>query len=79
MRSEPGGARRYERHLLASLKRKMAGRLAREALPLALGPRELASLDSLRAYDDAVTAPCTASTGPRTTIGVPPPVRYSLM
>lgn len=52
-----GFARLYERHLLASLKRKMAARLARETLPLALGPRELAALTSLRAYDDAVTAP----------------------
>ncbi|SFT93087.1 hydrolase [Halomonas saccharevitans] len=52
-----GVARLYERHLLASLKQKMAGRLARGELPLALGPRELASLASLRAYDDAVTAP----------------------
>ncbi|MDT8878166.1 hydrolase [Halomonas saccharevitans] len=52
-----GFARLYERHLLASLKQKMAGRLARGELPLALGPRELASLDSLRGYDDAVTAP----------------------
>ncbi|MFG6160451.1 hydrolase [Halomonas sp. 1390] len=52
-----GFARRYERHLLASLKRKMARRLTREPLPLTIGPGELAALDSLRAYDDAVTAP----------------------
>ena len=52
-----GFARLYERHLLASLKRKMAGRLARGELPLAIGPGELAGLESLRAYDDAVTAP----------------------
>ncbi|QFU01669.1 putative hydrolase [Halomonas sp. THAF5a] len=73
-----GFARLYERHLLASLKRKMAARLARESLPLALGPRELAGLTSLRAYDDAVTAPLhgfdgaadyyrRASAGPRLT------------
>lgn len=52
-----GFSRLYERHLLASLKRKMAARLTHETLPLALGPRELAALTSLRAYDDAVTAP----------------------
>ncbi|WP_108444278.1 hydrolase [Halomonas denitrificans] len=52
-----GFSRLYERHLLASLKRKMAERLARERLPLAIGPGELAALESLRAYDDAVTAP----------------------
>ncbi|APE32250.1 alpha/beta hydrolase [Halomonas aestuarii] len=52
-----GFARVYERHLLGSLKRKMAPRLARDELPLAIGPEGLAALDSLRAYDDAVTAP----------------------
>ncbi|MEQ6917485.1 hydrolase [Halomonas aquatica] len=52
-----GFARVYERHLLASLKRKMSPRLARDELPLAIGAEELASLGSLRAYDDAVTAP----------------------
>lgn len=52
-----GVARVYERHLLASLKRKLVARLARGELPLALGPRELGALTSLRAYDDAVTAP----------------------
>lgn len=52
-----GVARVYERHLLGSLKGKMAARLARGELPLSLTPRELAALDSLRDYDEAVTAP----------------------
>ncbi|MBB3189131.1 hydrolase [Halomonas cerina] len=52
-----GVARLYERHLLASLKRKVARRLARGELPLALTPGALGKLDSLRAYDDAITAP----------------------
>lgn len=50
-----GFSRFYERHLLASLKAKVACRL--EALPLPLTARELDALDSLREYDDAVTAP----------------------
>ncbi|MDZ7852882.1 MAG: hydrolase [Halomonas sp.] len=52
-----GFARVYERHLLGSLKRKMVPRLARGELPLSLTPRELQALDSLRDYDEAVTAP----------------------
>jgi len=58
-----GVSRVYERHLLGSLKRKMAGRLASGELPLALSPRALEALDSLRAYDDAVTAPLHGFTG----------------
>lgn len=50
-----GFARVYERHLLASLKARTAARL--DALPLALDRAALAALDSLRDYDDAVTAP----------------------
>ncbi|MGM0986002.1 MAG: hydrolase [Pseudomonadota bacterium] len=52
-----GFARLYERHLLGSLKRKMAPRLSRGELPLSLTPRELESLKSLRDYDEVVTAP----------------------
>ncbi|MFY0988982.1 hydrolase [Halomonas sp. C05BenzN] len=52
-----GFARLYERHLLGALKAKVARRLAAGELPLALESRQLAGLDSLRAYDDAVTAP----------------------
>ncbi|PRY71257.1 hydrolase [Halomonas ventosae] len=52
-----GFARVYERHLLGSLKRKMLPSLARGELPLSLSPRELEALASLRAYDEAVTAP----------------------
>ncbi|RDB43315.1 hydrolase [Halomonas sp. DQ26W] len=47
----------YERHLLGALKRKVRGRLVRGELPLPLDTGGLASLSSLRAYDDAVTAP----------------------
>ncbi|MDW7748054.1 hydrolase [Halomonas sp.] len=52
-----GFSRVYERHLLRSLKRKMAPRLVRGELPLAITSRELEALESLRAYDEAVTAP----------------------
>ncbi|MCL7939089.1 hydrolase [Halomonas sp. ATCH28] len=52
-----GFSRVYERHLLGSLKRKMAPRLARGELPLSITSQELEALDSLRAYDEAVTAP----------------------
>ncbi|PMR70666.1 hydrolase [Halomonas heilongjiangensis] len=52
-----GFSRLYERHLLASLKAKVARRLRAGELPLPLDRRRLAGLDSLRAYDDAVTAP----------------------
>ncbi|MGQ4879865.1 hydrolase [Billgrantia sp. LNSP4103-1] len=47
----------YERHLLNALKRKVAPRLARSELPLALDIRTLSRIDSLRSYDDLVTAP----------------------
>ncbi len=50
-----GFSRLYERDLLVSLKAKVARRL--KALPLPLTARELEALDSLRDYDDAVTAP----------------------
>ncbi|WP_111411852.1 hydrolase [Billgrantia lactosivorans] len=52
-----GFSRLYERHLLNALKRKVAPRLARGELPLALDRHALARIDSLHAYDDAVTAP----------------------
>ncbi|MGR4068218.1 hydrolase [Billgrantia sp. C5P2] len=52
-----GFSRIYERHLLNALKRKVAPRLARGELPLALDSHALARIDSLRGYDDAVTAP----------------------
>ncbi|XKE47420.1 hydrolase [Halomonas organivorans] len=52
-----GFARLYQRHLLASLKAKVAPRLAAGELPLALSPAALAGLGTLRDYDDAVTAP----------------------
>lgn len=50
-----GFARVYERHLLTSLKRKVLERL--DTLPLPLDRRSLLAIDSLRDYDDAVTAP----------------------
>lgn len=52
-----GFARVYERHLLNALKDKVAPRLDRGELPLALNAEALARIDSLRGYDDAVTAP----------------------
>ncbi len=52
-----GFSRIYERHLLNALKRKVAPRLARGELPLALDTRALSQIDSLRGYDDQVTAP----------------------
>ncbi|WP_052383824.1 hydrolase [Litchfieldella xinjiangensis] len=52
-----GFARVYQRHLLASLKRKVAAKMAKEALPIDLTHEQLRRLDSLWAYDDAVTAP----------------------
>jgi uncharacterized protein len=52
-----GFARCYERHLLRSLKAKMQRKLEQRVLPLSLDARQLAQLDSLWAYDDAVTAP----------------------
>ncbi|MDN3520875.1 hydrolase [Halomonas ramblicola] len=50
-----GFARLYERQLLASLKARVAPRLA--TLPLALDRADLARVASLRDYDEAVTAP----------------------
>ena len=50
-----GFARVYERHLLASLKAKTAGRLG--DFPLVLDRERLGRLRTLRDYDDAVTAP----------------------
>ncbi|WP_163557127.1 hydrolase [Halomonas sp. NO4] len=52
-----GFARVYERHLLRSLKAKVRRKLADDDFPLSLDARQLAGLRSLRAYDDAVTAP----------------------
>ncbi|CAM3417048.1 hydrolase [Halomonas lysinitropha] len=52
-----GIARIYERHLLGSLKRKMAPRLSRGELPLSITLQALEALESLRDYDEAVTAP----------------------
>lgn len=52
---QQGFARVYQRHLLASLKAKAAGRL--DDYPLALEARELDALATLRGYDDRVTAP----------------------
>jgi uncharacterized protein len=56
-RLNQGFSRIYERHLLGSLKRKVRDKLLRGGLPLPLEVSGLASLTSLRAYDDAVTAP----------------------
>jgi len=52
-----GFSRIYERHLLRALKRKVAPRLVRGELPLTLNGEALERIDSLRGYDDAVTAP----------------------
>ncbi|PMR75638.1 hydrolase [Billgrantia endophytica] len=52
-----GFSRLYESHLLRALKRKVRTKLEQGALPLPLDLNGLAELDSLRAYDDAVTAP----------------------
>ncbi|WFM73269.1 hydrolase [Halomonas sp. CKK8] len=52
-----GFSRVYERHLLGSLKRKMLPRLASGELPLSITPQALEALESLRDYDEAVTAP----------------------
>ncbi|MDR5858687.1 hydrolase [Halomonas eurihalina] len=52
-----GVARVYQRHLLGALKAKVAPRLARQELPLTLSRDELARFTTLRAYDDAITAP----------------------
>lgn len=52
-----GFSRVYERHLLKALKSKVQVKLNRGGLPLALDHKGLARIDSLRAYDDAVTAP----------------------
>ncbi|SDJ28684.1 hydrolase [Billgrantia gudaonensis] len=52
-----GFARLYERHLLHSLKARVRRRIAAQTLPLAIDARALDGLDSLRAYDDAITGP----------------------
>ncbi|WP_110687347.1 hydrolase [Salinicola aestuarinus] len=52
-----GGARLYQRYLLTELRRKVAGQLARQAMPLRLDVDDLNALDTFWAYDDAVTAP----------------------
>ncbi|MDT8893713.1 hydrolase [Halomonas sp. I1] len=54
---ERGVARLYQRHLLEALKAKVAPRLARHELPLALTQKDLANCTTLRAYDDVITAP----------------------
>lgn len=56
-RLHQGFSRIYERHLLGALKRKVRDRLEGGTLPLPLDVSGLVSLGSLRAYDDAVTAP----------------------
>lgn len=52
-----GVARIYQRHLLRSLKRKVAAKMAKGPLPIALSPHQLKELDSFWAYDNEVTAP----------------------
>ncbi|SEM22211.1 hydrolase [Halomonas caseinilytica] len=54
---ERGTARLYQRHLLGALKAKVAPRLVRRELPLALSHGDLGRCTTLRAYDDAITAP----------------------
>ncbi|WP_275287632.1 hydrolase [Halomonas elongata] len=54
---ERGVARLYQRHLLEALKAKVSPRLARRELPLALTHDDLTHCTTLRAYDDAITAP----------------------
>lgn len=52
-----GFARNYQRHLLRSLKRKVAAKMANSRLPISLSPYQLGQLDSFWAYDNEVTAP----------------------
>ncbi|MBZ9556637.1 MULTISPECIES: hydrolase [unclassified Modicisalibacter] len=53
-----GFARVYQRHLLKSLKRKIADKLeSHRSLPIDLSAHQLAQLDTFWAYDNAVTAP----------------------
>ncbi|GAA0571720.1 hydrolase [Halomonas salifodinae] len=52
-----GMARVYQRHLLASLKRKVALKMAKGPLPISLSPHQLKELDTFWAYDNEVTAP----------------------
>lgn len=52
-----GFARNYQHHLLRSLKRKIASKMASVALPISVSLRQLSQLDSFWAYDNEVTAP----------------------
>lgn len=52
-----GFSRYYQRHLLRSLKRKVAAKMAQAPLPISLSPYQLKELDSFWAYDNEVTAP----------------------
>ncbi|GHC26847.1 hydrolase [Aidingimonas halophila] len=52
-----GFARVYQRHLLKSLKRKIATKMSQGPLPISLTPHQLKELDSFWAYDNEVTAP----------------------
>ncbi|RTR05082.1 hydrolase [Halomonas nitroreducens] len=54
---ERGVARLYQRHLLQTLKGKVAPRLDAGTLPLSLSRAQLALVTTLRGYDDTVTAP----------------------
>lgn len=52
-----GFARNYQRHLLKSLKQKIAVKMASTPLPISLTSYQLGQLDSFWAYDNEVTAP----------------------
>ena len=52
-----GFSRVYERHLLASLKRKVIPRLERGELSLKVSVEQVRRLKRLRDYDDVITAP----------------------
>ncbi len=52
-----GFARVYQRHLLKTLKHKIAAKMANGPLPLSISPHQLKQLDSFWAYDNEVTAP----------------------
>lgn len=52
-----GFARFYQRHLLKTLRDKVAAKMASGPLPINLGADQLERLDSFWAYDNEVTAP----------------------
>ncbi|SHE92307.1 hypothetical protein SAMN02745148_01444 [Modicisalibacter ilicicola DSM 19980] len=52
-----GFARVYQRHLLKSLRGKIAAKMAEASLPIGLTLQQLEQLDSFWAYDNQVTAP----------------------